>query len=283
MMRKIMPWISLNGQILRQGDAAVSALDSGLLYGYGIFTTLKVHEAVPLFLESHLLRLQEGIQRLAFHFSARDACLGDAVHAVIQRNEVREGAIRITITPGTQYQVLLSECPSPTLLVYATHMHTAQNCIDVITVPDQRGAFRNVKVTNRLVHFQAEREAFSRGAQEALFTENDQLIEATNSNIFSLGPLGEFITPPIEGRGLNGIMRQHLLDYSGGKVAEIATTADGPLFLVNSLRAVAVRRVDGRDIVQNDAALQKMRGSIGTMEQRYIESHQLSYEQDEKR
>ena len=56
-MSQAEPFIYLNGRIVRRGEACVSAFDRGLLYGDGIFETMRAYEGVIFRLNDHLHRL----------------------------------------------------------------------------------------------------------------------------------------------------------------------------------------------------------------------------------
>ncbi len=265
-MRKIMRWMSINGREVLQEDANISALDYGILYGYGVFTTLKVRDGVSLFFERHRQRLQMSVERLAFGRFSLSFDLKAAINNVIHLNELVEGALRITITPGIPLQSPFFGNINPTVVIHATLMHEPREFVDAITIEEQRDIFRDIKMTNRVVSLLAERTALQQGVQEALFSDKEGLVEATSSNIFSLDSTGRLVTPPIEGRGLNGITRQILLECAETQIAQIPTNTTGPLFLINSLSAVPIRCLDGRELIQQRDLLLSIRRKIAMRE-----------------
>ena len=50
--------IFFNGNYYSKNKSLVKVFDRGLLFGDGIFTTLKVENSVPLFLDHHIARLR---------------------------------------------------------------------------------------------------------------------------------------------------------------------------------------------------------------------------------
>ena len=60
-----MRWIFLNGELVQRPAAQVSALDRGLLYGYGLFETMRSYGGRVFRLEEHYNRLCHGAARLA--------------------------------------------------------------------------------------------------------------------------------------------------------------------------------------------------------------------------
>lgn len=266
--------MSINGQDVERDQARISALDYGVLYGYGVFTTLKVKNAIPLFLERHLRRLYASSERLSLGKLPLQGDLKAAVFHIIRKNEVTDGAVRITLTPGTGHTTSRQACHEPTVILHATPPRDPADFLDAITVPEQRDALRDIKETYRVIHMLGERDAARQGAQAAIFTCAGTLVEATNSNVFSVNREGALITPAIEGKGLNGICRQVLLEQGGGKIGEIPIETRGPLFLVNSLSIVAVRHLNGKALRSGEEHLRMIRQRIETIENSYICAHQ---------
>ena len=57
MAKKMNEHVFINGEIVPVRDAKVSVFDRGLLYGDGLFETIRVEDGFPLFLKAHLDRL----------------------------------------------------------------------------------------------------------------------------------------------------------------------------------------------------------------------------------
>ena len=95
-----MRWIYLNGELVQQETATVSALDRGLLYGYGLFETMRSYGGRVFRLEEHYQRLRDGAACLAMAvpLSLRD--LNEAVDAVLERKKVPDAYVRLTLTAG---------------------------------------------------------------------------------------------------------------------------------------------------------------------------------------
>ena len=50
----------LNNQFLPLGEARVSAIDRGFLYGDGLFETIRIHNGRPFLWEWHMMRFTGG-------------------------------------------------------------------------------------------------------------------------------------------------------------------------------------------------------------------------------
>jgi branched-subunit amino acid aminotransferase/4-amino-4-deoxychorismate lyase len=260
-MRKIFPWISLNGKIVEQKDAVVSVFDEGFLYGFGFFTTVKIRESIPLFFEKHTERLEKSAEKLSFRLPENFTSIGNDVIAVITKNEITEGAIRITITKGLEKK--------PTILIHATTIEKEVHEVSVMTIPDERDIYKTIKMTYRVPHLLAVQKAQERGAQDALFSQNDFLIESTYANIYSYHE-GEIITPPIRNKGLNGISRQILLEQLPIHQKEISIKTQNPMVLVSSLSLRIVDKIDGIKIKKNTGFFAQIKNALEDAEKNYI-------------
>ncbi len=63
--------IFFNGNYYAENKSLVKVFDRGLLFGDGIFTTLKVENSVPLFLDHHIARLRSPVNFLGLNFLTR--------------------------------------------------------------------------------------------------------------------------------------------------------------------------------------------------------------------
>ena len=92
--------VFLNGQMVHEEQAQVPLQDHGLLYGDGLFETLRVRGGRPLWWDRHLTRLGEGAAflRIVLPFSSME--LRAAAAGLIRENAMPEAALRITVTRG---------------------------------------------------------------------------------------------------------------------------------------------------------------------------------------
>ncbi len=97
-----MRWIYLNGDLVQQETATVSVLDRGLLYGYGLFETMRSYGGRVFRLEEHYQRLRDGAARLAMDVPLTLRELSDAVQAVLDRNELSDARVRLMLTAGAE-------------------------------------------------------------------------------------------------------------------------------------------------------------------------------------
>src|SRR5512139_709916 len=113
-------YVFVNGRFVSAANASVSVFDRGLLYGDGLFETMRAYRGVVFAVEDHLERLRASARILALpipEYEWRGVC-GD----LLRRNGLRRGDawIRLMITRGVGETGLLPPgAPEPTTIVIA--------------------------------------------------------------------------------------------------------------------------------------------------------------------
>ncbi len=243
-------WV--NGALVDQSRARVSAFDHGFTVGDGVFETLKIEGGTPFALTRHLERLARSAAGLGLPLPDAGQCRL-AVAEVIAANSTSRGRLRITYTPGPGPLGSARGDGKPTLIIAVGEMSKPELAVDVITVPEprnERSALAGIKTTSYAENVIALARAARVGAVEALMPNTvGNLCEATGSNVF-LGLAGELVTPPVSAGCLPGITRQLVLDWVGAQVRDVpmrALAEADEILLTSSTRDVlAVRRVDDR-------------------------------------
>ena len=111
--------VFLNDRIVDATEAHISVTDSGLLYGMGLFETMRWANDKVFAIDDHIDRLFNSIKTLALHNSYDRDYIKDAISKTIEASGLSEARVRLTLTNGT---------PSaegkikPTLLITATKL-----------------------------------------------------------------------------------------------------------------------------------------------------------------
>ncbi len=263
-MRTILPWISINGTVQKNNDI-ISKINKRV-FGNGVFTTIKVKNKIPLFLHEHYKRLCNNFYYLHNNSLELQFPLTKNISETIKKNNIIEGAIRITLTK--KFNEIFC-------IISATALDDIKTPINVITIPDQRDKNKIIKSIDRTLNKQALQIAQNNNAQDALFVQNENIIESTCANIFSLDKENSIITPPINGKGLHGIMRQILLSKLHVKEKNIKITTRQPMILVNSLGIRIVKKLDGNDMPVDKNFIDIMTNAITNEEEKYIANYKL--------
>jgi branched-chain amino acid aminotransferase group I len=249
--------ICLNGSFVHAEDARISALDEGLLYGYGLFETILVRDGIPLLLEPHLRRMEEGARTIGIAMPFTVGEIGELVVETISRNGVGSGSVRITLfagaTPDVSNLVILTRPPR-----YGEEQKARgfRACI-ASSRRNEHSILSRVKSLNYLENILARREALSKGFDEAIFLNTSgYLSEGSATNVF-LVKGGVLITPSEDQGILPGIMRELVIRVCkehGIRVVERRVEVQELLrsdeaFLTNSLMEVMpLVQVEGHGI-----------------------------------
>lgn len=248
-------WAHLDGRRIPAAEALVSIFDHGLLYGYGLFETLRVYGGVPFRLEAHLARLEAGAALLEIPLAWPPNALADAVADVIAANGLREAAVRITVTrgpgaagpdphprqPATRFVFARQWSPPPTALY-----ERGVRAIVASVRQNEASPLSRIKSLNYGINLLARAEARAAGAAEALLlNRSGTLASGATSNLFAIVG-GQLVTPPPADGCLPGITRGVVLDLAlaaGLAVAECSLAladllAADEAFLTNSLREI---------------------------------------------
>lgn len=201
-----MAYVWLNGRMVDEEVAGVSARDGGLLHGAGVFTTMRAAGSRVFRLDQHLARLKSSCAVLALEASLDEAIIEDAIDDLLETNSLSDARLRLTITRGAPD--LATGDATPTILLtagpfepYPAQLYEAGMTVGVVS--DQKANPHDVqaghKTLNYLSRFAALREAKSRGAAEALwFDVANHLQSGSVSNVF-LVKNGAVLTPPTTG------------------------------------------------------------------------------------
>ena len=259
-----MRWIFVNGEVVERSTARVSALDRGLLYGYGLFETMRSYGGRVFRLAEHYRRLCDGASRLAMAVPLSLDDVGGAVDAVLVRNDLADAYLRLTVTAGTPPNAAGPAGDAAAVLVarpladYPPDLYRRGMAAVVSPVRrNETSPLTRVKSLNHLDSLLAREAARRCGADEAILLNTRGLVaEGSASNLF-LVEGGRLLTPSVESGALPGITRQAALELASAAGLEAVESGvemqalwDAPeVFLTNSVMEVMpLTTLDGRPV-----------------------------------
>lgn len=245
--------VYLDGEFLDREEARIAADDAGLLYGEGVFETLRVTEGRALDVSRHLARLQSGAEALHIELTDGVETLAAAIRELAREAPRPHARLRVTVTAGIDgvatrlVTVQRYELPGEALRRGGVAVISARSARVDSTSP-----LCGIKSTSFLLYRLAANEAAAAGAYEALLVnERGELAEGSRTNVFAVID-GLTVTPPLSSGALPGIARQRLLEAGlaveavVGKEQMARTEA---MMLSNSLiGALPVASLDGRSL-----------------------------------
>jgi D-alanine transaminase len=209
----------LNGTRLPLGEAKVSVLDRGFLFGDGIYEVLRIYSGKPWLEADHFARLERSLA--AVRIAGVDlARLRQQIREGILSGGFREAIVYIQITRGVAPR--LHAFPAnvrPTELMWIkeavdTYGPWREHGVKVSLQPDLRWKRCDIKSINLLANVLANQTAKEADAVEAILCHDDGTItEASHSSLF--GVVGGKIRTTADSPGiLPGITRKFTLELA---------------------------------------------------------------------
>lgn len=237
--------------------------DRGFAYGDGVFETIRVFDGELTLAEPHRNRLRLGLERLKIHWpDALDELFQSEAREFAERLE--SGVLKMTVTRGSGgrgYAVPETVEPTRILAGFPRPGYPDQNAVEGVSVRicafrlGRQPALAGIKHLNRLEQVLARSEWQGNEFQEGILMDTaGNVIEATAMNLF-LVEGDTLLTPMLDQCGINGVLRQCLMDTfreRGLAVVEQAVSLErmlkaDELFLCNSVAGVwPIRNAGGQ-------------------------------------
>jgi branched-chain amino acid aminotransferase len=209
--------IYYNDRIVETARAAVPATNAGLLYGWGVFTTLRVCDGQVFAAGRHWERLARHAEQALIELPIDRHQLLSALADLIEANRIREGRARITVVKGDAGPWGGQERQAE-LLIFTSSERSRTGIEVAVTVSPYRmtshGPLAGIKTTAMLENLLALEEARSRGFSEALMVnERGEIVGAAAANIF-WAEGGELYTPSAGTGCIAGITRGFVVEIA---------------------------------------------------------------------
>jgi len=218
--------VYLNGEIVDSAEAKISAGDSGLLYGSGLFETMRADGGQVFAIDDHMERLFASAETIGINNPYDKKFMTDAIEQTLKANKLDDARLRLTLTGGPMAG---GEKIGPTLLITATGLepypaeYYEKGATIIITdtrqnISDPLCGHKTTNFLSRLIALQAARK---KSATEALwFTTDNLLAEGCISNVFLVK--GSVVyTPKVSTPVLPGIMRKTVCKIAGDEGIEL--------------------------------------------------------------
>ena len=217
--------VFLNDRIVDASEAHISVTDSGLLYGMGLFETMRCDNGKVFAIDEHLERLFNSAKELALENTYTKEYIKNAIEKTIEANELKDARLRLTLTGGA----MSKEVPESTLLITAIKFvpypdeYYEKGVIVVLTDFRQnaQSPLNRHKTTNYFSRLLALNEERRKKAGEALwFTTDNYLAEGCISNVFIVKD-SVLYTPSLDTPVLPGVMRKTVCEIAGKEAIEL--------------------------------------------------------------
>jgi len=214
----IHPNVFHNDALLPIEKARLSPGQTGLICGWGIFTTLRISRGEAFAYERHWRRLEKDatITRLPMPYTA--AKVRVHLHEVIRANKVTEGCARIYLVYNSVgFWQSDEKYPQVDLIIYTAGLPEHRETVRLAVREHGRHAaspLAGVKTISWLNNVWAVGEAVKEGFDEVvMLNERGEVTECTSANIFVVR--GEkVLTPPLNSGCLEGVTRGILMEIA---------------------------------------------------------------------
>lgn len=247
--------VILNGTALPAGDARISPLGDGFMFGLGAFTTLKVIDGAPVFFAEHFARMSRDAAALGLA-PPDEAALRERLALCIAHNG---GAAAVHAAKVVRFadsgagEGGVGELILPRAMHYPPQLYARGAKLRTVSAASDGGrALAGHKTINYLAHLRARRAAVADGLDDALWIAADEtVLESASSNVF-LVRAGEILTPAADAALLPGVARQIMLwlrpEIRETQLTRAMLAGADEVFLTNSLIGVLpVSQLDQQD------------------------------------
>jgi len=228
-----------NDRIQPLEEVRLSPGQAGLLNGWGLFTTSRIHDGHPFAWERHWKRLQTDAARIGMPFPFDREQVRKWLEDLLRANQVGVGLARVYMIHNKIGAWSGSESmPEMDLLMFSGEMPRRVGPTNLTIQKHGRNGgnpLANVKVISWLYNIWVVEEAHKQGFDEALLlNERDEVSECAAANFFCVRG-GAVFTPPQTSGCLPGVSREILLEEVGRAAG--VSISEKPLTLTEILAA----------------------------------------------
>jgi len=216
----------LNGTLQPLVQARISPLDRGFVFGDSLYEVIKVVEGTIPFLDLHLERLCDGLERVEIGVPAE---MEEACRRVLEGAGLATGSLYLQVSRGSAPRTHIPPRNlEPTILIVPSSHEYAPPAASphrAIAIPDPRWLHCDLKSNSLMATVLGKLAVRDAGVDEVLFVgDGGRLREGGNTNLF-VKRGGRLRTHPLDGRVLPGVTRRNLIELAAGLGYEVEERA----------------------------------------------------------
>ena len=253
-------WI--DGRIVPESRATVSALDPAVQYGLGVFEVTRAYDGVPFLLDRHLSRMRKSARHFGLSIRWKDAAIERGARSLLSDVGLKSAAVRLVQTAGGSFMITASKLTSIPAQWYRLGAAVGY----ASWRRDLRAPLYGHKTLNYLENVLTREFARAKGLADVLFLSTEGLVlEGTVTNVF-LVSRGRLQTPALHGI-LPGVTRNEVIRLAKSLRIPVQEKVLTPrdvesadeVFLTNALiEVLPVSRVGSRRIGRRGALTQRL-------------------------
>jgi branched-chain amino acid aminotransferase len=277
------PLIVHNGRIVPLAEATLSPGQSGLLAGWGVFTTLRIYRGRPFEFHRHWLRMARDAARLGVDLVYSEENVREQIVDLARANQRVEGMGRVWfVRNGGGLWSDNRDRPPTDLLVFTRELVIWPDSHRLMLQENavcSASVLAGAKMLSWAQNTLLLERAHARGFDDALLVnEKGELAECTSANIFLVRG-GKVLTPPLSSGCLPGVTREVLFQVAaqaGVEIVEHTLMPDDLSSAEEVFISSTTREVAGVGFVSpswNYDAQGKVTRALEQAFQRYVNAH----------
>lgn len=216
--------VSIDGRVGSPEDVTLKVTDNGFVFGDSAYETLRTYGGRPFELDRHLARLRRSIALLGFELPISDDEIKARIDACLSFAGNDESYLRVIVSRGVgDMSYRFERIPEPTVAMYVKPLEPNREALyekgaaaTIVSIRRNPVEALNpaIKASNLLNNALATREAYAKGAFEAiLLNTRGEVAEGAGSNVFIV-KASRLLTPPLSCGLLAGITRELVLEIA---------------------------------------------------------------------
>jgi len=256
--------VYLNGRFLPIGEAKISPMDRGFLFGDGVYEVIPVYSRRPFRIDEHLARLQSSLDGIALANPLGNEAWRAVVARLVSEAEWEDQGVYLQVTRGADDKrdhAFPTAAVSPTVFAMTAPLltpsaETREQGVAAMTAADNRWLRCNLKTTSLLANVLLRQQAVEAQCAETLLLRDGWLTEGSTTNALIV-LAGQLIAPPKSHLILPGVTYDVVLELAAlnglphaiRPVGEDELRAADEIWITSSTKEVlAVTRLDGRPV-----------------------------------
>lgn len=261
-----------NGALIHKEEVVMPIDSIELLYGYGVYETVKIRNKQLFYLDEHIERLFASARVIELVHPFSHSEIKAWIHTLVEQNNAVSTNIKILLIGGEDPNLFIF-CTNPIYIEKKEY----RNGVHAITFAYER--FKpQAKSLNMLGSYLAYKKAKEHNAWDAILIDhNSNAIEGTRANLFFIKDK-TLVTTPID-LVLNGVTRRsviacaHMHGYSVEETlvsVEKIKDYDGAFFTNTSGKIVPIKSIDHFEFTEIPDTLARLRKAYDAYLAEYI-------------
>lgn len=211
--------VYLNGDYVRLGDAKISVLDRGFIFGDGIYDVVPAYKGKPFRIDEHLNRLERSLKLIDLEIDYTHQDWEQLVLDMLARvGGGKDCIVYIQVTRGVakrDHAFPVHATPTVFCMVspFVRPTEAREKGLTAISIPDVRWQMCHIKSTSLLGNVLARQQAVDAGVDEVIQFREGFMTEGASTNIWVVKD-GVLLAPPRNHLILEGVRYRLLEDLA---------------------------------------------------------------------